>query len=79
MLVNAKQIHATVPGDGLGQDLLICSFDKFVHEPGGEGVLNPVALLCGGGAEPMSRWDLPVPEWMVAGLMFGFAPRVKVP
>lgn len=50
-IAKLEQVHPAVPGNGLGQDLLIGGFDKFVHEPGGEGVFDPVALLCGGGAE----------------------------
>lgn len=49
--VDAKQIDPPVAGDGLCQDFLVCSFDEFVYEPGGEGVFDPVALLGGGSAE----------------------------
>lgn len=50
--VNTQQIDPAVAGDGLGQDLLVGGFDEFVHEPGREGVFDPIALFRGSGAEP---------------------------
>lgn len=48
---DAEQVDAAVAGDGLGEDFLVRGPDEFVHEPGGEGVFDPVALLGRGGAE----------------------------
>ena len=50
-LVNHEEVDAAVAVDGLGELFLVGGFDELVHEPGGEGVSDAVALLGGGGAE----------------------------
>ena len=60
--VDAEQIHATVAGDGFGEDFLVGGFDEFAHEPGGQSVFDPVALLGRRGVEPYEQVGLPVPE-----------------
>ena len=50
-LVNDEEVDAAVAVDGLGELFLVGGFDELVHEPGGEGVADAVALLGGGGAE----------------------------
>ena len=60
-LVDTEQVDAAVTGDGLGENLLVSCFNEFVHEPGGEGVFDPVALLRRGRAETNEQMRLAGP------------------
>ena len=50
--VQAEQVDAAVAGDGAGQGLLIGGLDELVDQRGRGGVLDPVTVLGGGGAQP---------------------------
>jgi hypothetical protein len=49
--VDAEQIEAAVAGDGLGQLAFIGGLDQLVDQFRGQGVVDPIALLCRSGAE----------------------------
>src|SRR5919108_3260158 len=51
-LVQAEQVDPAVAGDGAGQGLVIGGLDELVDQRGGRGVLDPVAVFGGGGAQP---------------------------
>jgi len=48
-LINAKQVHPAVAGDGLGEHPLVCGLHELVDQFGGQLVADPVAGLgrCG--------------------------------
>src|SRR5262249_55756122 len=51
-LVQAEQADAAVAGDGAGQGLVVGGLDELVDQRRGGGVLDPVAVLGGGGGRP---------------------------
>src|SRR5258705_3550490 len=52
-LIEAEQVDAAVAGNGAGQGLVVGGLDQLVDQRrGGGGVLDPVAVLGGGGAQP---------------------------